>query len=78
MILFYFRIVTYTESTKPIIDHYDGLGLVRKVSASGTPETVCSLNVFGCIQNAKTTLYQNPLCIDQHFVLSVGLYFVLI
>ena len=37
---FYFRIVTYTESTKPIIDHYDDLGLVRKVCASGTPDQV--------------------------------------
>jgi UMP-CMP kinase len=34
------RIVTYTDSTKPIIDHYDDLGLVRKVCAAGSPDQV--------------------------------------
>jgi len=34
------RIVTYNESTKQIIEHYDKIGLVRRIDASGTPAEV--------------------------------------
>jgi len=34
------RIVTYNESTRPIIDHYDKEGLVKKVDASPSADSV--------------------------------------
>lgn len=34
------RIVTYNESTMPIIEHYNGLGLVKTLDASGTEDEV--------------------------------------
>jgi UMP-CMP kinase len=34
------RIKTYNESTWPIIEHYQKLGKVRKVSGCGSPEEV--------------------------------------
>ncbi|GAB1601716.1 UMP-CMP kinase-like isoform X2 [Argonauta hians] len=34
------RIVTYNESTKPIIDHYKNLGLVKEIVAEGSPVEV--------------------------------------
>ena len=34
------RFVTYYDSTKPIIDHYEGLGLVRKVDAAQSVDQV--------------------------------------
>ena len=35
------RITTYNESTRPIIDHYNKLGLVRTIDASSSVEQVC-------------------------------------
>lgn len=37
------RIITYNECTRPIIDYYNKLGLVRRVDATGTPEQVFEL-----------------------------------
>ena len=49
IILKFDRIITYNDSTRPIIDHYDTKGLVRKIDASGTPDTV-SINPVTMIQ----------------------------
>lgn len=40
------RFVTYYESTKPIIDHYEKLGLVRKIDAARDVNEVSSISVF--------------------------------
>ncbi|KAK2159842.1 hypothetical protein LSH36_145g06024 [Paralvinella palmiformis] len=37
------RIITYNGCTRPIIDYYNKLGLVRQVEASGMPEQVFEL-----------------------------------
>ncbi|ELU03710.1 hypothetical protein CAPTEDRAFT_18710 [Capitella teleta] len=34
------RIVTYNESTRPIIEHYDASSMVKKIDASGSPDQV--------------------------------------
>lgn len=36
------RLVTYTKDTMPIIEHYRGLNLLRKIDATKTPEEVYS------------------------------------
>lgn len=39
----YNRVVTYQESTMPIIKHYEAKGLVRKIDASRSEEEVKNL-----------------------------------
>ena len=41
-----YRIETYNQSTKPIVEHYHKLDKVRNISADGSPEQVCTLELF--------------------------------
>jgi len=39
------RIETYNQSTKPIVEHYHKLDIVRNIAADGSPEQVCAIAV---------------------------------
>jgi adenylate kinase len=51
------RMDAYEKSTKPLINHYAERGLVRTISAEGTPEQIYqrTLPVLGLTATARST-----------------------
>ena len=43
--IFVYRIETYNQSTKPIVEHYQKLDKVRNIAADGSPEEVAVIIV---------------------------------